>query len=211
MGNPAPIRYDAAYRYAAIPRNPAMTRRLVTAAAQLGPIHRADSRESVVKRLVELLRQAADRGCKLVVYPELALTTFFRAGSTIRRMKSMRGSNARCPTPRPRPLFDEAKRLGIGFHLGYAELCEENGALHRYNTANPRRSRRQHRRQVPNDSPAGHRGPGAGRAVPPPGEALLRDQGDLGFPVWRAHDAIIGMCICNDDSAAGRRRSGSWD
>ena len=38
-----------------------MSRRLVAAAAQLGPIHRADSRESVVKRLVELMRQAADR------------------------------------------------------------------------------------------------------------------------------------------------------
>ena len=54
-----------------------MSRRLVAAAAQLGPIHRADSRESVVRRLVDLMRQAADRGCGLVVYPELALTTFF--------------------------------------------------------------------------------------------------------------------------------------
>ena len=34
-----------------------------------------------------------------------------------------------------RPLFDEAKRLGIGFHLGYAELCEEDGPTRRFNTA----------------------------------------------------------------------------
>ena len=38
-----------------------MSRRLVAAAAQIGPIHRADSRESVVRRLVDLMRQAADR------------------------------------------------------------------------------------------------------------------------------------------------------
>lgn len=47
------------------------------AVAQLGPIHLADSRASVVKRLIELLREAKSRGAKFVVFPELALTTFF--------------------------------------------------------------------------------------------------------------------------------------
>ncbi len=54
-----------------------MTRILTVGAAQLGPIQRADSRASVVKRLVELMRQAARHGSNLVVFPELALTTFF--------------------------------------------------------------------------------------------------------------------------------------
>ena len=36
------------------------------------------------------------------------------------------------PSAETQPLFDEAKRLGIGFHLGYAELTPDG---HRFNTA----------------------------------------------------------------------------
>ena len=54
-----------------------MSRRLKVSAAQLGPINRADSRQSVVARLVEMLKEADSRGSKFVVFPELALTTFF--------------------------------------------------------------------------------------------------------------------------------------
>ena len=54
-----------------------MSRKLRAAVAQLGPIHRADSRESVVARLCALLREAHDGGSRFVVFPELALTTFF--------------------------------------------------------------------------------------------------------------------------------------
>ena len=31
-------------------------------------------------------------------------------------------------------LFDESKKLGIGFNPGYAELAKEGGVLHRYTT-----------------------------------------------------------------------------
>ena len=54
-----------------------MSRYLKVAAAQLGPIQKADSREDVVKRLVAMLREAHASESKLVVFPELALTTFF--------------------------------------------------------------------------------------------------------------------------------------
>ncbi|MFZ9776585.1 MAG: nitrilase-related carbon-nitrogen hydrolase, partial [Ilumatobacteraceae bacterium] len=47
------------------------------AAAQMGPVQASDARESVVSRLCALLHNAADRGAHLVVFPELALTTFF--------------------------------------------------------------------------------------------------------------------------------------
>ena len=47
------------------------------AVAQLGPISLADSRAAVVQRLIALLREAHSRGAKFVVFPELALTTFF--------------------------------------------------------------------------------------------------------------------------------------
>ena len=54
-----------------------MSRILTVGAAQLGPIQRDHSRASVVERLIVLLRQAHDHGVQLVVFPELALTTFF--------------------------------------------------------------------------------------------------------------------------------------
>src|SRR6266540_3485164 len=47
------------------------------AAAQMGPIQRADSRETVVKRMLLLMDEAKAKGADLIVYPELALTTFF--------------------------------------------------------------------------------------------------------------------------------------
>ncbi|MGH6921877.1 MAG: nitrilase-related carbon-nitrogen hydrolase, partial [Geminicoccaceae bacterium] len=54
-----------------------MARHLKVATAQLGPIHQADDRQSVVARLIALLREAHAGGARLVVFPELALTTFF--------------------------------------------------------------------------------------------------------------------------------------
>ncbi|KAG0738117.1 hypothetical protein G6F24_017700 [Rhizopus arrhizus] len=54
-----------------------MARHITIGAAQLGPIAKGEGREAVVKRLIALLRQASARGCELVVFPELALTTFF--------------------------------------------------------------------------------------------------------------------------------------
>jgi hypothetical protein len=54
-----------------------MARYLRIAAAQLGPIHLADTRAAVVKRLVALMREAHGQGARFIVFPELALTTFF--------------------------------------------------------------------------------------------------------------------------------------
>ena len=52
-------------------------RRLGLAVAQVGGIDPSESRELVVGRLVELMREAKSRGASVVVYPELTLTTFF--------------------------------------------------------------------------------------------------------------------------------------
>ena len=43
----------------------------------MGGIARDEPRSSTVERLVALLEEGASRGCDLVVFPELALTTFF--------------------------------------------------------------------------------------------------------------------------------------
>ena len=99
-----------------------MSRYVTVGAAQLGPIARSESRSDVVKRLVEHLHQAKARGCHLVVFPELALTTFFPRWW----MEDQREIDAfferEMPGPETRLLFEEAERLELGFCLGYAEL-----------------------------------------------------------------------------------------
>ena len=54
-----------------------MERFLTVAGGQLGPIARNESRQQVVSRLLELMHEAKARGSDIVVFPELALTTFF--------------------------------------------------------------------------------------------------------------------------------------
>ena len=59
-----------------------MSRVVRVAAAQLGPIARAESRTVILARLISLLREAASSHCDLVVFPELALTSFFPIGGS---------------------------------------------------------------------------------------------------------------------------------
>jgi predicted amidohydrolase len=47
------------------------------AAAQMGPIQKADSRSAMVKCMLVLMDEAKAKGADLIVGPELALTTFF--------------------------------------------------------------------------------------------------------------------------------------
>ncbi|HTG11303.1 MAG TPA: N-carbamoyl-D-amino-acid hydrolase [Candidatus Eisenbacteria bacterium] len=174
-----------------------MARVITVAAAQLGPIARSESRGLVVKRLLDLLGQAQGRGCDLVVFPELALTTFFPRWWMEDQAEIDAFFEREMPGPETRPLFDEAARLGMAFCLGYAELIQEAGALRRYNTS------------ILVDR--GGRLVGKYRKVHLPGHAEHEpsrpfqhlekryfDVGDLGFPVWRALGGVLGMCICND-------------
>ena len=54
-----------------------MPRTLRLAAAQMGPTQRIDPRAASLARMLALLDQAAAERVQLVVYPELAFTTFF--------------------------------------------------------------------------------------------------------------------------------------
>ncbi len=174
-----------------------MTRKLKVAVAQLGPIHKADSRASVVARMVEMLREASGAGAKLVVYPELALTTFFPRYWMEDQAEIDANFETEMPGPRTAALFEEAARLGVGFHLGYAELDTSSGAPRRFNTA------------ILVDGKGDIVGkyrkvhlPGHSDHLPNvPFQHLEKryfEPGDLGFPVWRALGGVMGMCICND-------------
>ena len=105
------------------------------AAGQLGPIARNETRTEVVARLSALMRRARSAGCDLIVYPELALTTFFPRWYMEDQAEIDRFFEREMPGPQTRPLFDLAGELGIGFYLGYAELAIEDGHLHRYNSS----------------------------------------------------------------------------
>ncbi len=174
-----------------------MSRDLTIAAAQLGPIARGDSRAMVVRRLLDLLRQAKSRGCNLVVFPEMALTTFFPRWHITEQAEVDAYFEREMPGRDTAPLFDEARRLGIGFCLGYAELVSERGRLHRYNTAifvdpDGRIAGKYRKVHLP------------GHAEPQPGrkfqhlEKRYFEVGNLGFPVFPAMDVLMGMLICND-------------
>src|SRR5215212_5691937 len=102
-----------------------MARIVHAAAAQMGPIAKTETRKDTVKRLIVLLREAKGRGAELVVFTELALTTFFPRWMIEDEAELDSWYERSMPGPETQSLFDEAKRLGVGFYLGYAELFEE--------------------------------------------------------------------------------------
>jgi N-carbamoyl-D-amino-acid hydrolase len=174
-----------------------MTRILTVAAAQLGPVQRADTRESVVARLVAMLRQAHEAGAKLVVFPELALTTFFPRWWMEDQKEIDAFFEREMPNAATLPLFTAAKKLGVGFYLGYAELTVEDGKTRRYNTSilvapDGKLIGRYRKIHLP-----GH----VEHLPAAPFQHLEKryfDVGNEGFKVWRAMGLNLGMCICND-------------
>ncbi|MFQ5954200.1 MAG: N-carbamoyl-D-amino-acid hydrolase [Kiloniellales bacterium] len=174
-----------------------MSRVITVGAAQLGPIQRAEPRRAVVERLLALMHRAHDKGCDLVVFPELALTTFFPRWYMEDQAEVDQWFESAMPGNETQPLFTAAVELGLGFHLGYAELTEEDGRVHRYNTA------------ILVDKSG--QIVGKYRKVHLPGHAEFDPErtyqhlekryfevGDLGFPVWRVMGGNLGLCICND-------------
>ncbi len=174
-----------------------MTRTVRVGAAQLGPIQRTDERAAVVDRLIDLLHRAADDGCDLVVYPELALTTFFPRWFVDDITEADHWYETSMPNEHTRPLFDEAQRLGVGFCLGYALLEREGHDVHRWNVqtlvggdgATIATFKKVH---IPGhedhepDWPFQH------------AERYYFEPSPDGFGVWNAFGGRIGMMICND-------------
>ena len=175
-----------------------MSRNLTVGMAQMGPTARDETRGEVVKRMLELLYEAAERKVELLVYPELALTTFFPRWYIEDEEEILSFFEKEMPSETTQPLFDEAARLGIGFCLGYAEvLTDDEGVTHRYNTqilverdgTEVAKFRKIH---IP-----GH----AENQEWRPFQHLERyffESGPDGFGVWRAFGGIVGMAICND-------------
>src|SRR3954447_4914673 len=83
--------------------------------------------------MIDLLHEAAAHGVELVVYPELALTTFFPRWFVDDITTADHWYERSMPNEATRPLFDEARRLGLGFCLGYALLEHAPDGVHRWN------------------------------------------------------------------------------
>lgn len=174
-----------------------MSRIVRAAAAQMGPIARSETRKDTVRRLLALMREAKARGAELVVFTELALTTFFPRW-LIEDAKELDAYFEReMPGPETAPLFDAARSLQIGFYLGYAELALEDGRQRRFNTSilvdrSGKIVGKYRKVHLP-----GHSEPQPGRTHQHL-EKRYFEPGNLGFPVWRGFGGVMGMCICND-------------
>jgi predicted amidohydrolase len=169
-------------------------REVKVAAAQLGPIQKADSRQAVAARMLDLMRQAKAVDCDFIVYPELALTTFFPRWYYEDRSEADIWFEREMPGAATRPLFEAASTYGMAMSFGYGELTPDG---HHFNTS------------ILVDK-AGTI-VGKYRKVHLPGHADFDparthqhlekryfEPGDLGFPVWRMLGGVFGMCICND-------------
>ena len=174
-----------------------MPRILTVGVAQMGPIPRSQSRPETLARLIAMLEDAARMGSDLVCFTEAALTAFFPHWTIEADQELDTYFDAQVPGPSTQALFDAAKRLRIGFHLGYAEIAKENGRKRRFNTSilvgkDGEIIGKYRKIHLP------------GYDAPRPGEPFQNlekmyfEVGNLGFPVWNAFGGRIGMMICND-------------
>ena len=158
-------------------------RNIKVAAAQLGPIQKADWRQAVVARMLDLLMRQAE-GCDFVVYPELALTTFFPRWYMTDRREVDIWFEREMPNAATRPLFEAAACRHRRCSFGYAELTADG---HHFNTA------------ILVDKSTARSSANTARCICPairefdPQRAFQHlekryfEPGDLGFPVWRTH------------------------
>lgn len=171
-----------------------MPRIVTVAAAQLGPIQKAEGRQAVVARMLTLMDEAHARGATFIVYPELALTTFFPRWYHENRAEADPWFEQAMPSPATQPLFDRARHYGMAMSFGYAEQTPEG---RHFNTS------------ILVD--AAGTIVGKYRKVHLPGhvefdtarafqhlEKRYFEPGDLGWPVWRFMGGLVGMAICND-------------
>jgi len=174
-----------------------MTRNIIIGAAQLGPISRLESRSSAVNRMIKLMDEAKQQGVELIVFPELALTTFFPRWYIEDQVELDLFFETEMPNPETIPLFKKAAELSMGFYLGFAELIKENGKNRHFNTSilvdNKGSLIGKYRKiHLP-----GHFENEPNRAFQHL-EKRYFETGNLGFPTFEAFGGQMGMCLCND-------------
>ncbi|KAK4705727.1 N-carbamoyl-D-amino-acid hydrolase, partial [Phenoliferia sp. Uapishka_3] len=196
-----------------------MPRFFRVAAAQVGAVNRTDLRSDTLARLIALLESAASQKVELVVFPELAFTTFFPRYAGLDEDQEAFDEwfeEGKITTSRNvAPFFAKAKQLGVSVCIGYGEKA---GDQERYNScsyvAGSGEEVAKYRKiHLPGTvEPYTHKG-----AINQLEKRFFRP-GNLGFTnnlqAFRAPglcrteergDPILGMMICND-----RRWAESW-
>ncbi|MEE2739507.1 MAG: N-carbamoyl-D-amino-acid hydrolase [Planctomycetota bacterium] len=174
-----------------------MSRIVMVAAAQSGPVPRNESRKDTVERLLAMMRKAHRQGSDLVVFTECALTPFFPHWYMDDPREVDQYFEMEMPSEQTEVLFKEAARLKIGFQLGYAERVEKDRTVRYYNSSilvnkegqivgNFRKIHLPGYNEIQPDHPFQNL------------EKYYFDVGDLGFRTWRSFGGVVGMCICND-------------
>jgi N-carbamoyl-D-amino-acid hydrolase len=102
----------------------------------------------------------------------------------------------RMPGPQTQALYDAARRLHIGFALGFAELIDERGRPRRFNSmdlvgADGVLIGRYRKMHIPGTETAQ-------AGVTTHLERRYFEPGDLGFPVFVYRGVRIGLALCND-------------
>ncbi|KAJ9133374.1 N-carbamoyl-D-amino acid hydrolase [Pleurostoma richardsiae] len=205
-----------------------MPRVIKVAAAQIGAVHKWSTRESTLKRMIDLLDSAVTKGAQLIVFPETAFTTFFPRylfedpAEVESYFEDDAGGDSIAESKNVKPLFRRARELGVDIWVGYGERTAEgrhfNTAVY-YSGRSGRVLNKYRKTHVP------------GFVEPPfPGaevhlEKRYFETGNLGFPAFRVPglventlkegtvqtdtegrgDPIMGSLICND-----RRWPESW-
>ena len=147
--------------------------------------------------MLDLVKQAAHHRADLIVFPELALTTFFPRWWMTDQAEVDGFFERELPGPDTAPLFDAVRQADIGMYLGYAEIEQRGGKMHRFNSAvligkDGRQVGKYRKIHLP------------GHAEHEPWRAFQHlekryfEVGDLNWPVWKAFGGHVGMAICND-------------
>jgi N-carbamoyl-D-amino-acid hydrolase len=165
-----------------------MPRYLKVAAAQMGPNNEGTPREAIVERMLGLLDRAIGEGVELLVYPEMALTTYFP--KKIRRDFDQ-FFEAEVPPKALEPLLRRAAQARVAVHAGFCEkadgryfnsalltdrdgrLCGVFRKIHLPGT------------KVPDGFAQVH-------------EPYYFAHGDTGYRVWDCAGARVGVAICQD-------------
>ncbi|HEV8472775.1 MAG TPA: nitrilase-related carbon-nitrogen hydrolase, partial [Methylomirabilota bacterium] len=98
-----------------------MPRYIKVAAAQMGPNNEGTPREEIVERMLALLELAIRDGVELIVYPEMALTTYFPKKI---RKDFDQFFESEVPPKALEPLLRRAAQARIAVHVGFCEKAD---------------------------------------------------------------------------------------
>ena len=165
-----------------------MARYLKIAGAQMGPNQDGTPREAIVERMLALLDEAARDDVELIVYPEMALTTYFPKRI---RQDFDQFFETEVPPKALEPLLRRAAEARVGVHVGF---CEKADGKY-FNTAlltdrDGRLCGTFRKIHLP-----GTKAPDGFAQVHEP---YYFAHGDTGYRVFDAAGARVGVAICQD-------------